>query len=223
MTVVAVLVAAGRGERLGGSEPKALVPVGGRSLLEHALEGLRAAGLDRIVVVHPPGDESRFAPLVGDAVLVAGGATRTASVRAGLAAVDRGADLVAVHDAARGLTPPEVIARAVAAVEGDVVAAAPGRRVADTLKRVRDGHVVATVDRDDLIAVQTPQVFRREVLEAALALGVEATDDLALVERLLAGGGHPGRVVTVAGSALGLKVTWPEDVRLAEALRAAGP
>jgi 2-C-methyl-D-erythritol 4-phosphate cytidylyltransferase len=222
-----ILVAAGRGERLGGGDPKALVRVGGSTLLEHALRGLLAAGLEDVVVVHPAGDEERFAALAPGARLVPGGATRTASVRAGLTALAEDAEVVAVHDAARALMPPEVLRRVVAAVleptpdgEGSepVVAAAPATPVTDTLKRVAGSQVVGTVDRDELVAVQTPQVFLREVLAAALEGGREATDDLALVERLVAEGVVRGRVVTVAGSTRGLKITWPDDVLFAEAL-----
>lgn len=218
MTTAAVLLAAGLGERLGVGGPKALLPLAGRTLLEHALDGLRGAGVPHVVVVHPPGVGDTVAQLAPDAQRVSGGATRTASVRAGLAALDAGVDVVAVHDAARPLTPVEVIVRALAAVTGDVVAAAPCLPVADTLKRVADGHVVGTVDRDGLVAVQTPQVFRREVLRAALAHGGEATDDLGLVEALPSTGPATGRVVTVAGSPRGLKITWPDDLDLAEAL-----
>ena len=218
MTTAAVLVAAGRGERLGVGGPKALLPLAGRTLLEHALDGLRAAGISRLVVVHPPGLGDTAAQLAPDAEFAVGGDTRTASVRAGLAALADDVELVAVHDAARPLMPAAVIRDTLAAVTGDVVAAAPARPVPDTLKRVVGGEVVGTVDRQDLVAVQTPQVFRREVLDAALAHDREATDDLALVEALLADGGARGHIVTVPGSARGLKITWPEDLELAEAL-----
>ena len=222
MTTAAVLVAAGRGERLGVGGPKALLPLAGRTLLEHALDGLRTAGIPRLVVVHPPGLGDTAAQLAPDAELAVGGDTRTASVRAGLAALADDVELVAVHDAARPLTPAAVIRDALEAVTGDVVAAAPARAVPDTLKRVVHGDVVGTVDREDLVAVQTPQVFRREVLDAALARDREATDDLALVEALLADGGAPGRIVTVAGSLHGMKITYPEDLDLAELLCRSG-
>lgn len=218
MTTAGVLVAAGRGERLGDGGPKALVSVAGRTLLERALEGLAAGGVARVVVVHPPGGRDAVAPLTPGARLVAGGESRTASVRAGLAALDDDVEVVAVHDAARALTPPAVIARAVAALGEGVAAAAPALPVRDTLKRVAGQQVVGTVDRSDLVAVQTPQVFRRAVLELALAQGAEATDDLALVERLAADGGVAGRIETVPGSPWGLKITWPEDLVVAEAL-----
>lgn len=218
MTTAAVLVAAGRGERLGVGGPKALLPLGGRTLLEHALDGLTGAGVERIVVVHPPGVGDTAAQLAPGTDRVVGGDTRTASVRAGLAALGDEVGVVAVHDAARPLTPVAVIRAVLAAVVDDVVAAAPALPVPDTLKRVAAGEVVETVDREGLMAVQTPQAFRREVLEVALARGGEATDDLALVEALLVEGGAHGRIVTVPGSARGLKITWPDDLELAEAL-----
>jgi 2-C-methyl-D-erythritol 4-phosphate cytidylyltransferase len=221
VTPAVLLVAAGRGERLGGDGPKALVRVGGRTLLEHALCGLASAGLEDVVVVHPAGAAAEFAALAPGARLVPGGATRTASVRAGLSALAGDVDVVAVHDAARALTPASVIRRAVAAVtggDGDVLAAAPAVGVSDTLKRVAGSEVLGTVDRDEVVAVQTPQVFRRDVLALALERGGDATDDLALVERLVAQGVVAGRVVTVPGSTRGLKITWPDDVLLAEAL-----
>jgi 2-C-methyl-D-erythritol 4-phosphate cytidylyltransferase len=221
-TVGAVLVAAGRGERLGGRRPKALVEVAGRPLLAWAVEGLLAAGIDRLVVVHTPDHEAAFAAAVGDrdVVLVPGGAERSASVRAGLAALPEEVTVVAVHDAARAFTPPLVIRSAVDAVVGDVVAAAPGLPVADTLKRISGDQVVTTVERADLVAIQTPQVFPREVLAAVSAPDATATDDLALVERLLATGDLTGRVVWVPGSPRGLKVTVPDDLLLAEAFAA---
>lgn len=227
MRLAALLVAAGRGERLAARRPKALVRVGGRTLLEHALDGLAAAGIDEVVVVHPAGEQERFGALAPGARLVPGGATRSASVRAGLAVVDDDVGVVAVHDAARALTPPAVVRRVVDAVagvgaevppDGGVVAAAPATPVTDTLKRVVGSAVVGTVDRSGLVAVQTPQVFRHEVLALALHHGEDATDDLALVERLVADGVIVGRVETVPGSPRGLKITWPDDVLVAEAL-----
>jgi 2-C-methyl-D-erythritol 4-phosphate cytidylyltransferase len=228
VTIGVVVVAAGRGERLGDRGPKALVTLAGEPLLVHALRALSAAGLPPAVVVHTPGEEAAFTDAVTGipvAALVPGGADRTASVRAGLAALDPAAALVAVHDAARPLVPSDVIRRAVAAVTNGAVAAAPAVPIPDTLKRI-DGPldathptpVRATVDRSELVGVQTPQVFPRPVLERALEEGTGATDDLALVERLVAAGELDGRVVVVQGSARGLKVTYPDDLRIAEAM-----
>ena len=209
---VALLVAAGRGERLGSQGPKALVPVNGRSLLDWSLAALRAAPeIDEIVVALPEG-----VPAPAAVVGVTGGRERSHSVRHALAASI--GDPVLVHDAARPLVTPELIAACLAAVAVEgidaAVAAAP---VTDTIKRADDGlGVVETLDRSTLWAVQTPQVFRRAALEAVLAQDDDvlaaATDDASLVER--AG----GRVVVVPSSADNLKVTTPVDLDLAALL-----
>jgi len=232
MDIVGIVVAAGRGERLGAALPKALVPLAGVPLVVHAVRRLQEAGIADVIVVHPPSDAAVFAAALDDGiaaslraglVLVAGGAERTDSVHAGLAAVPATARIVAVHDAARPLMPAHVIAAALAAVQDadDVLAAAPAVEVVDTVKRVMAGEgaeleVLATLPRDTLAAVQTPQVFRRDVLAAALdaarALGRSATDDLALVEQLRDVGALVGRVVLVPGAAAGRKVTRPLDL-----------
>jgi 2-C-methyl-D-erythritol 4-phosphate cytidylyltransferase len=210
-----VLVAAGRGERLGLDRPKALVEVAGRSLVGWAVEGLRAAGAETVVVVHPPGSEDAFGAAIGDGgvVLVPGGDDRSASVRAGLDALPASVRVVAVHDAARAFTPPEVIRAAVAAVTGDVLAAAPALPVADTLKRADGNEVIATVDRRDLVAVQTPQVFPATVIRSVTTDATSATDDLALVEQGRADGRLTGRIVWVPGSTRGAKITYADDLR----------
>lgn len=235
MSFVAVLVAAGSGERLGAAVPKALVEVAGRPLVAHAAERLVEAGASHLVVVGPHAHLGSVLEAIPDSdvpvTVVGGGDTRAGSVRAGLgelpadddAAGRSGPDsdpvaVVAIHDAARAFAPPDLIRRTVAAVEGDVVAAAPALPVGDTLKRVDGDLVLATVDRSDLVAVQTPQVFRLEVLRAAHAAGGEATDDLALVEHLLASGATAGRVVVVEGAAAATKITWPADLTLVAAL-----
>lgn len=228
MTVAAVVAAAGRGERLGPASgaPKALLEIGGRSLLDLALERLLAAGADQVVVVHPAGQRRTFAGIAaphGPVDLVEGGATRSDSVRNGVRAVASGHHLVAIHDAARPLTPPAVIRAAVEAVAGEVIAAAPGLAVPDTLKRAgRDGHVVATVDRAGLWAVHTPQVIRADVLRATLewAGTRHATDDLGLVEAARAAGIVSGAIRIVRGDLRGLKITFPEDIDVAAALLA---
>jgi 2-C-methyl-D-erythritol 4-phosphate cytidylyltransferase len=214
---VALLVAAGSGERLGASGPKAFVVLGGRPMLEHALEALRAVpAVERIVVALPLG---RDAP--AGTTGVPGGATRSASVRAALRAAGAADDeAVLVHDAARPLAEPELFVRALAALEehgcDGAIAAAP---VTDTIKEARDGVAVErTLDRSGLWAVQTPQAFRAGALRAALHVPDEilaaATDDAWLVER--AG----GRVVVVPSTPANLKVTTPVDLRLAELLLA---
>lgn len=223
MTSAVVVVAAGAGTRLGRSSarPKALVEVGGRSLLAHALDRVTAVTADEVVVVHTPGEERAFGAAVeGRARLVPGGTTRSASVRAGVGATSPAHEVVAVHDAARAFMPAGVIQAALDAVRGTVVAAAPGLPVADTLKELQDGHVVGTLDRSRLWAVQTPQVIARVTWDAVTAWAGDrdATDDLALVEQAIEAGVVEGQIRLVAGSRLGWKVTWPEDLELAAAL-----
>ena len=207
---VALLVAAGSGERLGHGRPKALVEVAGRTLLDWSLAALHAAGIDQVVIALPEG-----ATAPPGCIGVRGGATRSASVRAALAAAPPG-DVV-VHDAARPLAEPELFARALAALgEADcAIAAAP---VTDTIKQADAGIVTATLDRSILWAVQTPQAFRRDVLERALDVPddvlAQATDDAWLVER--AG----GSVRIVKSSAANFKITTPHDLRVAELLLA---
>lgn len=231
-----VLVAAGVGRRLGphADGPKALVSVAGRTLLDLALTGLRDAAVQDVIVVHTPGVARAFEDTCqrhGVLRLVPGGDRRADSVRAGVAAVPDDVPVVGVHDAARALTPGRVIRAVLDAVSGDVVAAAPAQPVADTLKRADDGRVLGTVDRSGLFAVHTPQVFDAEVLRAALAHAADradradaadATDDLALVERALADGVVAGRIQLISGSPWDLKITYPEDLEVAEALLASG-
>jgi 2-C-methyl-D-erythritol 4-phosphate cytidylyltransferase len=216
LSVVALVVAAGRGERLGSPGPKALVALRGRPMLEWSIAALRAAGVERIVVALPP-DALDAAP--AGTLAVAGGAERSHSVRNALAAAGE-ADVVLVHDAARPLLTAELVRACVAALDGDgaawdaAIAAAP---VTDTVKRAPGGVGVAeTLRRDELWAVQTPQVFRRAALEAALdrpdAELAAATDDAMLVER----GG--GRVRVVPAPRENLKVTTPLDLAVAELL-----
>jgi 2-C-methyl-D-erythritol 4-phosphate cytidylyltransferase len=208
---VALLVAAGSGERLGASRPKAFVALAGRPMLEWSLDALRAAGVDDVVVALPPGERAP-AGCLG----VPGGVTRSASVRAALAAAPPGATEVVVHDAARPLVEPALFARTLDALaEADAAIAAA--RVTDTIKQAGgDRRVTATLDRSTLWAVQTPQAFRRAALEAALDVADDvlaaATDDAWLVER--AG----GSVRVVESSPANLKVTTPHDLQIAELL-----
>ncbi|MEX2486944.1 MAG: 2-C-methyl-D-erythritol 4-phosphate cytidylyltransferase [Nitriliruptoraceae bacterium] len=221
MNVGVIIVAAGRGTRMSAPRPKALIDVGGRAMVTWAADHLAAAGLPAPVVVHSPGERGAFADaLTGHEVhLVVGGSTRSDSVRRGLAALD--ADIVVVHDAARPFMPPEVIQRALAAVGGDVIAAAPAVAVADTLKRRAGDDLVGTVARDDLVAVQTPQVFIRAALDTALAAGASATDELTLVEGAIAAGELTGRIRFVAGSVFGHKVTTEDDFALLDTIASA--
>ncbi|MBO0886204.1 MAG: 2-C-methyl-D-erythritol 4-phosphate cytidylyltransferase, partial [Acidimicrobiales bacterium] len=144
---------------------------------------------------------------------VPGGATRAGSVRAGLAAVPEAADIIVVHDAVRPLASPALFRAVVGAVEGGADGAIPGLPVSETLKRVDQGAVVATVDRGDLVAVQTPQAFRAGILRAAHEGDPEATDDAALVEAV------GGTVVVVPGEDQNLKLTVARDLILARALQ----
>ena len=200
-----VVVAAGRGVRFGGA--KQYEVIGGRRVLDWSLAAARTVSDGVVVVV----DEQRAGspePLA-DAV-VAGGATRSASVRAGLAAVPSEAEVVVVHDAARPCASPALFASVIAAVVEGADAAVPGVPVADTVKRVDEGGVVVeTLDRSSLVAVQTPQAFAAARLRASHAGGDDATDDAALVE---AAG---GRVVVVPGEPANLKLTGPGDLQAA--------
>jgi 2-C-methyl-D-erythritol 4-phosphate cytidylyltransferase len=196
--VWAIVVAAGRGERFG--EPKQYAALGGRRVLDHAVDACRAVA-DGIVLVVPPQRAADPEPAV-DAV-VAGGATRSASVRAGLVAVPEDADIVVVHDAARPWASPALFRAVVAAVEDGAV---PGIPVADTVKRVHGDRVVETLDRAHLVAVQTPQAFRADVLRKAHASGADATDDAALVEQV------GGTVVVVPGEPGNRKITRRDDL-----------
>jgi 2-C-methyl-D-erythritol 4-phosphate cytidylyltransferase len=227
MRTVALVLAAGRGERLGHALPKGLVPLAGRPLVLHALVALEAvAELERLIPVLPADALHRYAQAIaGGAGLrklappVAGGRERQDSVRAGLAALPPGVELVAVHDAARPFVRPEAVRRVVEAARatGAAILAAPVR---DTIKRVRAGRVVETPRRAECWAAQTPQVFRVEILREALAKaeaeGVIGTDDAQLVEAL----GVEVRVV--AGDPDNLKITGPEDLALAELLLGQG-
>jgi 2-C-methyl-D-erythritol 4-phosphate cytidylyltransferase len=212
---VALILAAGRGERLGTGAPKALTELAGRPLLQWSVDVLRAVpSIERIVVALPRG-VSAPTGTVG----VPGGAVRSESVRLALAAGGGGgSDLVLVHDAARPLLTRELAERVLeAALQEGVDAAIAAAPVTDTVKRVDRGRaVLETLDRSDLWAVQTPQVFRRAALESALDVPGEvlaqATDDAWLVER--AG----GRVLVVEAPRENLKVTTPLDLALAELL-----
>ncbi len=209
---VALVVAAGSGERLGAGRPKAFVDLAGRPMLAWSLDALHAAGISQIVVAVPAGHDAPEG-----CIGVAGGTTRSESVRAALAAAPPGADVV-VHDAARPLVTAEHFRTALDALAGAdcAIAAAP---MTDTVKEAgEDRLVTATLDRERLWAIQTPQAFRREALERALAVSDEvlaaATDDAWLVER--AG----GTVRVVESTPANFKVTTPHDLQLAAYLLA---
>ena len=202
----AIVVAAGGGSRFGAA--KQFARLGDVTVLDRAV-GVALESCDGVVVVLP---EGRDWPVPNGVRLAVGGATRSASVRSGLAAIPDEADVVVVHDAARPLASRALFARVVAAVRAGADAAIPGVPVTDTVKRVRDNVVVETIARDDLVAVQTPQAFRRAALETAHADDGVGTDDAALVE---AAG---GTVVVVEGETRNLKLTLVADLELAQAL-----
>lgn len=223
----AVLTAAGSGSRLGCEVPKALVELSGRPLVWWAARGLRAGGVGTIVVTAPAASLDEFragiADIGGVEVVAGSDRSRQASVALGLAALGQRneGDVVLVHDAARPLTPAQVTARVIDAVRAGAGAVIPVLPVTDTLKSVdASGVVTGTPRRADMVAVQTPQGFRWDVLmrahEAGASLGadeaVAATDDAGLVEAI-------GAVVhTVAGDEHSLKVTRPLDLSLAQLL-----
>jgi 2-C-methyl-D-erythritol 4-phosphate cytidylyltransferase len=220
----AIVVAAGRGERLGLDRPKAFANLAGRALLAESLERLeQSPWVDAIVVVAPEGWEEP-AILLAEEVgagkassCVTGGETRTQSVRAGVAEVPDDALVVLVHDAARPYLPEEVLERVLAPLGEGWDGAVPALPVADTLKRADgDGTVTETIDRAGLWAVQTPQAFLAESLRRALARETgHATDCAALVEAT------GGRVRLVEGDRRLLKVTTREDLAFVESLLAA--
>ena len=223
---VALIVAAGRGERLGGKAPKALVTVAGKPMVQWSVDTIRSLeAVNEVVVALPAESVERATEELSGATYVAGGAVRSQSVRAALCATALEGPVI-VHDAARPLAPAALFSRALQEIEEGgvdaVVAAAP---LADTVKEVGDdGRTVRrTLERSRLWAAQTPQVFRRaaleQVLEASPEILATATDDAWLIER--AG----GRVRVVPSGGLNLKVTTPTDLHLAELLlleRAAG-
>lgn len=221
MQVIAVIAAAGQGTRLGADVPKAYVELQGRTLLEWSVSAMEASGVvDGIAVVVSPAMEPYARKcLAGHRVtFVHGGAERADSIFAALRAIELEDACVLVHDAARALTPPGVIARVAQRVLAGAPAVVPVVPVADTLKRVEGDMVRDTPDRSALRAAQTPQGFDlralREANEAYFAgsAGFEATDDASLMEWF----GAP--VVTVPGDPLAFKITTPIDLRLATAL-----
>ncbi|MFJ6003937.1 2-C-methyl-D-erythritol 4-phosphate cytidylyltransferase [Arthrobacter sp. NPDC092385] len=235
-----VVVAAGSGQRLGQGIPKARVLCGGRTLLEHSLDAVLASGVATAVVVVLPAGDAVLSSVVARAAAqaaahtaedaagavveimeVTGGATRTASVRAGLDALPPSVAVVLVHDAARALTPPAVFQRVAAAVAAGAPAVVPVLPVVDTVKVVVGDVVTATPDRASLRAVQTPQGFDADALRAVHASShaedPAVTDDARLMEV------HGRAVHVVEGDALAFKVTTPLDLVIAEAVLAQAP
>jgi 2-C-methyl-D-erythritol 4-phosphate cytidylyltransferase/2-C-methyl-D-erythritol 2,4-cyclodiphosphate synthase len=216
VSIFALVPAAGTGERLGASVPKAFVRVAGQELLLHAVERLHAAGVDRIVVAASAAEVGQARALLGArATVVAGGADRTQSVAAALTMVDAAADVILVHDAARAFAPSPMIASVIAAVRSGRPAVVPVLPVVDTIRGVRvDGTLAGTIDRDQLRVVQTPQGFDPALLRrahaAAAAWGQAATDDAGLVEAL------GMDISTVPGDRAAFKITTPADLDEAE-------
>lgn len=215
-----MLVAAGAGERLGIDRPKAFASLGGRPLLAESLDRLdRCPWVDAIVVAAPVGWEEPTILLAEELAAtkvvscVSGGATRADSVRAALADVPEDALVVLVHDAARPLLDDAVVERLLAPLAEGFDGVVPAVRIPDTVKRVDGSIVVETLDRDDLVGVQTPQAFLAPALRRAFDGDLSAATDCAsLVER--AG----GRVAVVDGDSRLLKVTTSSDLALVELL-----
>ena len=221
MRAVALLLAAGRGERLAGDRPKAFLELGARTLLEHAVAAVDACpDVDGHVVAAPQGWE-REAERIGrrsgtHLAVVPGGPSRRASVEEALAAVPEEFDALICHDVARPLASPKLFSAVLAPLDR-ADGAIPILPVSDTVKRVAESVIVETVPREGLALAQTPQAFRREALEEAHARDTdEATDDAVLLER--AG----FRVAVVPGEPSNVKITVPEDLRVAAALLADG-
>ncbi len=225
-SVVGIVVAAGRGERFGATTPKALLDLGGTPLVGHAARALLSAGAMPVVVVAPAEHLDAVRTAVNSAVgdgcsggsisVVPGGASRQASVASGLQALPADARWVLVHDAARPLSPVELATAVIDALRAGADAVVPGLPVTDTIKAVDGRTVTATLDRDRLVAAQTPQGFAVDVLrrahDRAAPEGAGALDDASLVE--IAG----GVVHVVPGSPRALKITRPLDLAIAEKL-----
>ena len=206
----AIIAAAGSGERFGATLPKALITLGNRTLIEHAVAAL-APIASEIVICAPAGYEKQIQELVGaDITVVTGGTTRSDSVRAGITALTGNNKYVLVHDAARALASTQLAKNVLAALEKGEVAVIPGLELIDTVKSVdAGGHVTSTPDRASLRRVQTPQGFDLEILKKAHSSGANATDDGALVEAI----GH--KVLIINGEDRALKITTPADLATA--------
>jgi len=203
MSTWAIVVAGGSGERFG--QRKQYLALGSERVLDWALRSA-AERSDGVVLVVPADAVDQAEPLA--TVVVAGGTTRSASVRAGLAAVPADATTIVVHDAARPVPVPGVWDRVLAAVAAGADAAVPAVPLSDTLREVAGG----TVDRHRFVAVQTPQAFQAAALRAAHASGPDGPDDASLVEAV------GGRVVVVDGDPANIKITTPIDLSVAELL-----
>ena len=216
MRTAAIIVAAGSGSRFGSDTPKQFLEINGKPVIAYTVERFQAApSVDSILIVLAPEriaefDASRYSKIQD---VVAGGTSRAASVLNGIKSIDRETDVVAVHDGARPLVTAEEIESTIAKAKetGAACLVAP---VTDTIKSIRGGEIVATLDRDKLRRAMTPQAFKIEVLRAAFENADldAATDECYLVEKL----GHP--IAIVEGSPRNIKITHAEDLILAETL-----
>ena len=208
--IAAIIAAAGSGERFKAKIPKALIHLGDKTLLEHAITQI-APAVQQIIVTAPAGYEDQIQTLVGDGVVVVtGGATRSESVRLGLAAVDSAADFILVHDAARSLASTGLAQSIIASLQSGEVAVIPGLAEVDTVNVIgSDGYVLSTPDRAMLRTIQTPQGFQAAILREAHQQSGEATDDATLVSKL----GHKVKVIT--GEEAAMKITTPADLAIA--------
>jgi 2-C-methyl-D-erythritol 4-phosphate cytidylyltransferase len=204
--VWAIVVAAGRGDRFGA--PKQFCELAGTRVVDRSV-AVAAESCDAVVVVLPDGVAWDGPPV---AAAVTGGPTRSASVRAGLDAIPDAAEIVVVHDAARPLATTALYRSVIDAIRDGADGAVPGVPVGDTVKQVDGARVVATFDREQLVAVQTPQAFRADWLRAAHRDAGDATDDAALLETMGA------TVVIVPGDVTNIKITAPSDLVVARAL-----
>ena len=208
MSISAIIAAAGSGERFGAGIPKALIQLVDRTLLEHAVSSL-APVVDQIIVTAPAGFEKQISEIVGDGItVVTGGATRSASVRSGLAVAT--GEYLLVHDAARALASSELASRVIAELKIGQIAVVPAIAVVDTIKVVNvQGFVESTPDRATLVRIQTPQGFNTAALRDAHASQSEASDDAALIEV------NGGKVKVIVGEERALKITTPADLNTA--------
>jgi 2-C-methyl-D-erythritol 4-phosphate cytidylyltransferase/2-C-methyl-D-erythritol 2,4-cyclodiphosphate synthase len=208
--IVAIIAAAGSGERFKAKIPKALIHLGDKTLLEHAIARI-APVVQQIIVTAPAGYEEKIKSIVGDdIVVVTGGSTRSESVRLALAAADSSAQFILVHDAARSLASTALAQSIITSLQSGEVAVIPGLPEVDTVNVVdSDGYVLSTPDRASLRTVQTPQGFDASVLHEAHKQAGDATDDATLVSKM----GHKVRVIPGEESAL--KITTPADLAIA--------
>jgi 2-C-methyl-D-erythritol 4-phosphate cytidylyltransferase/2-C-methyl-D-erythritol 2,4-cyclodiphosphate synthase len=220
MYVTAIIAAGGRGERFGAEQPKQLILIGGRTMLERSVDAfLTHAAVDEVIVALPAELAGRPPVYLTQAAkplqIVAGGARRQDSVAAAFRAVPASCDVIVVHDAARPFASADLISRTIdAAAEFGASLAAIAAR--DTVKQVAGSMVRATLDRRTIYLAQTPQAFRRDILRDALAVTSDATDEASLAEQA----GHAVRIVE--GETTNIKITTPEDLWMAEAISRGG-